>query len=147
VKTATVTESLRLQEAEVASRKRLPELEADAFVLAFRLAREGSGAAGAEMALALKECLLACEAIVGDVVAIRRRLGWEDVTTHQCHVRFLESLRTRLQQEAADAHRKAEVARRANSTRAAGLFAIKNRFEAVAAALGDVIARSDERKN
>ena len=139
----TVTERLRIQEAAVASKMRLPELQMDAFGLAFRFSREGSGAAGVELVLALKECLLACEAVVGDVVAARRRLGWDDVTTRQEHVRWLGSLRTRLKQEAADAHRQAEIARRANNTHAAGrLFAIKNRFEFVAAALGDLVTRS-----
>lgn len=47
-------------------------------------------------------------------------------------------------ERAADVHREAEWARRANNTSAAGrLFAIKNRCESMAAALGDLIARSD----
>jgi hypothetical protein len=51
-----------------------------------------------------------------------------------------------LLQAAADVHREAEWARRANNTRAADrLFATKNRFELVAAALGELIARSDSK--
>ncbi len=147
MRTETDTERLRIQDAEVASRKRLPELQADAFGLAFRFARDGSGAAGAELVLALKECLQACEAVVGDVISARRRLGpgWDDAAPREAHVTWLCSLRTRLTEEAADAHREAEVARLANNTRAAGrLFAIKNRFEFVAAALSDLVARSDD---
>jgi hypothetical protein len=124
---------------------RLPELQADAFGLAFRFAHEGNGAAGAQLVLALKECLLACDALVGDTIAARRRLGRDDIAPRQEHVRWLGSLRATLKQEAADAHREAEVARRANDTHAAArLFAIKNRFELVAAALGDLVAQSDE---
>jgi hypothetical protein len=95
--------------------------------------------------LALKECLLACEAVVGDVIAARRKLrGWVDLVPRQDHVSWLVSLRTKLMQEASDVHREAEWARRANNTPTSGrLFAIKNRFELVAAALGDLIARSE----
>ena len=135
-------ERLHVQDAEAASRKRLAELHADALGLAFRFAREGCGTVGAELVLALKEHLLACEAVVGDVIAAHRRgRGWDDVATREEHVSWLGSLRTKLLQAAADVHREAEWARRANNTRAAGrLFASKNRFELVAAALGELIA-------
>jgi hypothetical protein len=80
------------------------------------------------------------------IAAHRRRRGWDDVATRQEHVSWLGSLRTKLIEKAADVHREAEWARRANDTRAAGrLFAIKNRCELVAAALGDLIARSHGR--
>jgi len=139
----TATERLRLWDTEVASRRRLAELHRDAFDLALRFTGEGSGAASAELVLALKECLLACEAVVGDVIAVsRRRQGWEDVATRQQHLSYLRSLRTTLMQKAADTHREAEWARRADNARAAGrLFGIKNRCEFVAAALGELVAR------
>lgn len=145
VSTETATDRLRLLDAESASRMRLPELQADAYGLALRLAWEGSGAAGAELVLALKECLLACEAVVGDVIAAGRRLrGWDDVATRQRHVTWLRSVRATLMEQAAHVHREAEWNRHANNTRAAGrLFAIKNRFEFVATALGDLIRSCD----
>jgi hypothetical protein len=144
VSAGSATERLRLLDAESASRKRLAYLHGDAFDLAFRFAREGSGAAGAELVLALKECLQACEAVVADVIAShRQRRGWDDVATRQEHVAWLRSLRSTLIERAADVHREAEWARLASDTRAAGqLFAVKNRFEFVAAALGDLVRRA-----
>lgn len=138
-------ERLRLMDAEFANRKRLAELRRDAFALALRFAEDGSGAAGAELVLALKECLQACGAVVADVIAShRQRRGWDDVATRQEHVSWLRSVRTTLMERAADVHREAEWARRANNTRAAGrLFVTKNRYELVGAALGDLIRSCD----
>jgi hypothetical protein len=137
-------ESYRLRETEAANRKRLAELQADAYGLAFRFARDGSGTVGAELVLALKECLQACEALVGDlIIASRRERGWDGLTPRAEHESWLRSLRTTLLERAADVHREAELARRANNTPAVRrLFESKNRFELVAAALGDLIARS-----
>lgn len=62
-------------------------------------------------------------------------------------MRLLESLRTTLRRDAAAVHRKAEIARRANKMHEARrLFAIKNRFEFVGAALGDRIASNARRE-
>jgi len=133
----------------------LAELQADALGLALRFASDGNGVVGAELMLALKECLQACEAVVLDATSARQRLGLRRKQTlglasdevswvREQHVTWLISLKERLLQEAADAHRKAERARRMSDTRGARrLFGIKNRCEAVAAALGDLAAHSD----
>lgn len=66
-------------EAEIASQKRLPLLWGDVIELAFRFAWEEDRAASVELILALKECLRACEAVLGDVIDLRRHRGMDGV--------------------------------------------------------------------
>lgn len=120
------------------ARRRLAELRADAFALALRFGYEGDGAAGVELVAALKEVLQACEAVqrqVGELVkepeAMRLREERAD---------WMRSVTAMLRDAAARVHHDAEIARRAENVRAARrLFAVKNRFEAVAAAVAGLI--------
>jgi hypothetical protein len=147
---------LRLQNESFQARRHLGRLRAEAFSLALRFGQEGEGPAAKELGAALKEVMLACEALHRHRIALERRsheirglepgspsevqaLRW----ARQERAEWLCFMNTHLLATAAARHREAENARRKQNPFARRLFMIKNRFEAVARAIGEIAALDD----